>query len=192
MLKIILIAAFILTFTVCGTINVYRAVHYRIPPVTTLKATPPHLLPTFVTLKDVTFDIEHLLKLKYGTEVLYIPVRAKGASSTSQYPIMIQTSAAELIAAVGSNSPDALKHLAALAMRTEVTGRVCTVDARELSSFRAELPLVAEDVVLIDEGATPHMIPAVIMLATGIAVGLIAVAGGFKKAAPAQASATQG
>jgi hypothetical protein len=139
-------------------------------------------------LKDITFDTDHLLKLEYGRDVLFAPVRAKGASPQSEYPIVVQMNAADLTAAVRSESPDALKHLTDLAARTEVTGRVCMVDARQLESLRKELPLISKQVVLIDEGATPGKIQGIVMLVIGLGVAAIALAGGFKKVSSEPAS----
>lgn len=189
MLKIILVSGFILVCVYSGVINLYHAVRYRTPPVTTLQETPANSLPTFVTLKEITVDADHLLKLRIGREVLYVPVRAKGASPQSQYPVMIQMSAADLIAAVSSKSPEALTRIAALAARTEVTGRVHVCDAREVEKFRRELPLVSENVVLIDDGATPGLVQGIVMLGLGLGVGGIALAGGFKKVTPKAPSA---
>jgi hypothetical protein len=188
MFKFIVIPALILVFVGGGAINLSHAVRYRTPPVTTLKETPASSLPTFVTLKDVAFDIDHLLKLKFGSEVLYVPLRAKDAPDQSEYPVIVQMSAAELIAAVGSKSPDALKYLAALAARTEVTGRVCSVDARQLDNIRKEVPNVSKQVVLIDDGATPGTIQGIVMLVIGLGLTVIVVAGGFKKVAREQSS----
>ena len=188
MLKTVLIAAFILVFLYGGAVNVSHAVRYRTPPVTTLKETSTGLLPTFVTLENISFDTDHLLKLEYGRDVLFAPVRAKDASPQSEYPIVVQMNAAELTAAIRSKSPNALKDLAALAARTSVTGRVCRVDARQLDSLRKELPLISKQVVLIDEGATPGKIQGIVMLVIGLGVAAIALAGGFKQVSSEPAS----
>jgi hypothetical protein len=111
MKKFLIISALTLILLGGGVVNLSHAVRYRTPPVTTLKETPADQLPTFVTLKDVTFDVDHLMKLKFGSEVLYAPIRANGAAAGSEYPIVVQMSAANLIAAMGSRSPEALKLL---------------------------------------------------------------------------------
>ena len=89
MLKTVLITALIFVFLYGGSVNVSHTVRYRTPTTTTLNETPASLLPTFVTLKDITFDIDHLLKLEYGQDVLFVPVRAKDASLESEYPIIV-------------------------------------------------------------------------------------------------------
>ena len=166
-----------------GGTNVYHAVYYRTPPVTTLARTPASALPTFVTLRDITFEVDHLLKLKLGTEILFIPIKAKGAPKDSQYTALIQTSAPELLAALTSQTPEATKLLATLAQRTEVSGRVSRRSGsdRQVKEIRKVLPLVSEEVVIIDEGATPALVQGIIMLTLGTGFVALAVAGAFKK-----------
>jgi hypothetical protein len=183
--RILLVGSLILAFGYGGVYNISNALRFRTPPVTTLNETPAIALPTYVTLKDITLDVEHSMKLMVGSEVLYIPVRARTASPNSEYPVVIQTSAADLIAAVRAKSPEGQKYLTALAARGEVTGRTSALDGRRLKSMREQVPLIARNAVLIDDGATPSLIYGAILLSIALGVLGIAIAGGFKQASPA-------
>jgi hypothetical protein len=191
MLKVVLLSAFVLVFTGSGVLNLYYAIHYRVPPVTSLAKTPPDLLPTYLRLTDITLDSEHALQSELGGEILYVPVRAKGAPPQSPYPVIIQMSSIDFRKA---DHIATLAYVAALAMRTEVAGRVCSLGSDRFDRFHKELPLLSENAVLIDEGATTHPIFAIVMLAIGLGTGAIALAGGFKKATPSapQAVAAKG
>lgn len=166
-----------------GVYNLYNSIHYRTFPVTTLADTPASSLPTFVTLKDITFDVGHMLKLKYGSEVLYIPVRSRGAPPESPYDVVIFTSDAKLIAAAESQSAEMLARVLALAQRTEVTGRVVG-DSSTRKSLHEALPLISKDVTIIDEGATPSAIFGAVMLVIGVALSALVMAAALRKATP--------
>ena len=169
-----------------GAINTYHAVRYRTPPATTLTETPARSLPTFVTLQDIAFDVEHMLKLEIGREIVWVPIRPKGSPSPQQYDLVVQMSAAELIAAVSSSGRNA-PPLAALGRRTEVTGRISDPgrNSRQVDELRKALPSISPDVLILDEGATPGKIQGIVMLVLGIGLTAIFLRGGFKPAAPA-------
>jgi hypothetical protein len=169
-----------------GVINTYYAIRYRVPPVTTLKETPASSLPTYVTLKNLSFDADNVLKPEIGFALIYIPVRDRNAPGTEEYSVVIQTSDRKLIEAANAKSPDALAQLGAIAQRTEVTGRVSrrSPSDRDVERLRKALPSISPDMVLIDEGAKPSPIFGGVMLFLGLGVGGIAIAGGFKPATP--------
>lgn len=177
-----------LGFLYSGAYNIYNAVRYRTVPVTTLAETPAQSLPTFVTLKDIAVDVRHLMKLKIGYEIIYIPVRAKGAAPDSRCDVVIFTTDRNLIVAAQSGSPELAPHLLALARRTEVTGRV-TGNEKSRKSLHEANPLISPDVVIIDEGATPSPVFGGIMLTIGLGLSAIILGGGLRQATPPPSSA---
>lgn len=189
----ILIPLLLIALLLCsGVINTYHAIRYHTPPVTTLEETLPGSLPVFVTLKDLTFDVEHMMKLKFGSEFLFVPVRAKGAAANSEVGLVVMMSAADLIAAVGSSSPDALSKILALGRRTEVTGRIHDPgrSSSQVESLRKAVPAISPAVLVLNEGATPGKIQGIVMLVLGFGVLAIFIGGGFKKASPPQLAPT--